>query len=390
MFNLHTSNGEAMSGKYELPRVSFDSELIGLTFELERLRGNFGVTATTPSDRLLALHSFFQLLMSVVSARIEGNRTTVYDAVRHGGDTPPTEGLKEIRKLRDAITYIDSLDPKQPITHTLIRELHDLSVSGLTREGDRTPGQYRAMDVLIAEATHVPPSHTLVHPEMSSWLEFANQEPQGHLQMIHVALAHHRFLWIHPFGNGNGRVSRLISYVMLRRHGFTSPVGLRTVNPTAVFGNDRDGYYSALAAADRLDNEGTVEWCTFFVRGLHEDLTRMTDLQDNEFVITNLIHPTIERLRLSGVITKRDADVLKIAAVKNHVRAGDLESAIPGTAAQRSRAIRDMINGNLLEPTAANARSYRLNLNGRPFGPFLIPELDRLGFLPKILRDDPA
>lgn len=379
-----------MISKYELPNVSFDSELVGLTFELERLRGNFGVTATTPPDRLIALHSFFQLLMSVVSARIEGNRTTVYDAVRHGSEEPPTEGLKEIRKLRDAIRYIDSLDPDQPITHTLIRQLHDLSISGLTREGDRTPGQYRAMDVLISKAAHVPPSHPMVHAEMSSWLDFANQEPPGHLQMIHVALAHHRFLWIHPFGNGNGRVSRLVSYVMLRRHCFTSPVGLRTVNPTAVFGNDRDGYYAALAAADRLDNDGSVEWCTFFVRGLHEDLTRMTDLQDNEFVITNLIHPTIERLRLSGMISKRDADVLKVVAVKNHVRAGDLETVLPGTAAQRSRAIREMIVADLLEPTALHARSYRLNLNASPFGPFLIPELDRLGFLPKILSDDPA
>ena len=38
--------------------------------------------------------------------------------------------------------------------------------------------------------------------------------------LIKVAIAHHRFVWIHPFGNGNGRVVRLLTYALLIKYGF--------------------------------------------------------------------------------------------------------------------------------------------------------------------------
>ncbi len=374
--------------KYEFPRVATDSELIVRAFELERLRGNFGVTATTPPDFLVSLHSLFQILMSVVSARIEGNRTTVYDAVRAIAKPDPSEGEQEIQNIRQAMAFIDGLEPGNVLNHVTVRELHRISVEGLAREGDPTPGQYRRQDVEISRAAHVPPSHPYVHSEMTGWIDFANRELPTSQHMLHVAIAHHRFLWIHPFRNGNGRVSRLLSYAMLRRHGFVSPVGLRAVNPTAVFGNDRDGYYNALAAADSLSNEGTVEWCTFFVRGIHEDLERLSQIQDFTFVKSSLLEPAIDRLVVTGSASLREGEALKEAMRKVTVRAGDLTVALPGTASQRSHAIRSLLERGLLIAERPGARTYRLNILGELFGPLLVRRLDEVGFLPRILQGD--
>jgi len=374
--------------KYTFPTVSTDSELLVRAFDLERLRGNFGVRATTPPYYLVSLHTLFQVLMSAVSARIEGNRTTVYDAVLAITKPLQSEGEREIQNIFNAMALIDSQPDGAPLTHVLVRELHRLSVDGLTREGDPTPGQYRQVDVSISRSSHLPPSHPYVHSEMTSWLDFANREVPTIQQMLHVAIAHHAFLWIHPFRNGNGRVSRLLSYAMLRKHGFVSPVGLRTVNPTAVFGNDREGYYSALSAADALTNDGSVEWCTFFVRGIHEDLERLSQLQDFQFVSDRLIIPAIDRAVRSGLASLREGEAMKITLNRTVVHAKELEPAIPGNASQRSHAIRAMIDNGLLAPERPGGRSYRLNLLGRVLGPMLVRELDALGFLPSILRDD--
>lgn len=67
--------------RIDLPEIQFDSELVRVSFELERLRGQIG-QGTTPVSIFGELHALFQLLTSIASARIEGNRTTINDAVR--------------------------------------------------------------------------------------------------------------------------------------------------------------------------------------------------------------------------------------------------------------------------------------------------------------------
>ncbi len=388
MYELGYASLERSLDKYAFPTVATDSELIVRAFALERLRGNYGVTATTPPSVLYSLHHLFQLLMSVVSARIEGNRTTVYDAVRAISKPRASEGEREIKNILDAMASIDASESDAPLTHVTVRELHRISVDGLTREGDPTPGQYRRVDVSISRSTHQPPSHPYVHAEMSEWLAFANRNVEISQQMLHVAIAHHRFLWIHPFRNGNGRVSRLLSYAMLRRHGFVSPVGLRTVNPTAVFGNDREGYYNALSAADALDNDGTVEWCTFFVRGIHEDLERLSQLQSFDFVQSKLLGPAIDLVVRSGQASVSEGEALRIAMRQTVVRAGDLAGVFPGSPSQRSHSIRSMLDRGLLVPERPNTRSYKMNILGDVLGPLVVRQLDEIGFLPAILRDD--
>lgn len=378
--------------KWEFPTVAFSSELVERAFESERLRGNFGL-GSTPQSVLFELHSLFQLLMSVVSARIEGNRTTVYDALR-GVDEQrrsfptPNESHREIQNLFEAMSFIDALDPGVPLTHVFIKELHRISVDGLIREGDPTPGHYRAVDVGISQSNHAPPSHLHLQAEMNELVDFMDRPVTTAEQMIHVAMAHHRFLWIHPFRNGNGRVSRLLSYAMLRRHGFVSPIGLRTVNPIAVFGNDRDGYYSSLALADDLTNDGTVAWCTFFVRGIHDDMDRLTKLQDFDFVLDQLFGPALDRLVQSGAATLRERNAMHIALQREVVKAGDLVNALPGTPSQRSVAIHGMVDRGLLVQDSRGPRFYRVPISAPPFGNFIVRQLDVLGLLPTILKDD--
>ena len=376
-----------------LPSISFDSPLIEYVVELERLRGDVAA-ATTSNPMVAELHQLFDLVSSLVSARIEGNRTTIYDAVvgartgkEPGSDEGATDSWREITKITDAMSFIDGLDPSAPITHHGLRELHRIAVQGLVREGDRSPGSYRSSEVAISRSDHRPPNHVYLMPELDELLEFINRSMPAHQQLVHTAIAHHRFLWIHPFANGNGRVSRLLTYWMLRKHGYISRDGLRTVNPAAVFGSDRQGYYAALAAADTLLDEGVVEWATFFLDGMKRDLSRLVKLQDESFVISEVVSPALHRMEASGWLTRGHRSVLERAAQAGHIKAGDVADILPGTPSARSVELRSLIERRLLVAITEGGRIYRLALVFNDLTSHLVRRLDLLDLVPSILKD---
>lgn len=376
--------------KIDFPAVGVDSALMTSAFKLERLRGELAV-GTTPPGVFFELHALFQFLSSVISARIEGNHTTLIDALagaeaahEHAAD----DRMREILNVTRAMDWIDEVIDDQPLTHTFLRQLHEMTVADLTREGDRTPGQYRSVDVGIAGASHVPPAGYSVQADMNQLVEFINREVPPQFQLIHVALAHHRFVWIHPFTNGNGRVSRLLSYAMLAKHGFVSPVGMRAVNPTAVFGVAREQYYEKLAGADDLSDAGSIAWSEFFLDGLLRDLERAHKLQDFAFVRDRLITPALERFVASGRVTTRECQVLAAVFQRVEARAGDLAELLPGSASVRSQALRPLIERGLLVPQAPGGRIYHLAFTRNEFTPFVVNQLDSLGFLPPLLKDE--
>jgi Fic family protein len=377
------------------PEFAFDSDLTRAIIELERARANLG-HGTTPPEFFFQLKDLFQLLTSIMSARIEGNRTSILDAVvgdsrrRISSDAGPLdEGVQEILNIQDAIDFIEERVRTSPISHLFVRELHQLVVQGLSREGDRTPGAYRLGEVRIGKSAHRPPWPADVFDDMTGLIEFIAEDVEPQMQLLQAVIAHHRFLWIHPFGNGNGRVSRLVTYAMLVKQGFTSASDYRAVNPTAVFGSDRQGYYDNLEAADSLTNAGIVAWCTYVLAGLNTDLKKLSRLSDADFVITQILIPAIERLRAAGGLTVGEARALGIAARRTVVKAGDLAEALPGSAATRSQAVRRILDRHLLKPVAKGGRTYQLVFAPNDLTVHIVNRLDAVGLLPRILHDDP-
>ena len=84
---------------------------------------------------------------------------------------------------------------------------------------------------------------------------FINRADPPKYDLIKVALAHHRFAWVHPFGNGNGRVVRLLTYAMLIKYGFRVNAVGQLLNPAAVFCADRNAYCARLGDADAGTND---------------------------------------------------------------------------------------------------------------------------------------
>ncbi|MGO4146125.1 Fic family protein [Paenarthrobacter sp. YAF11_1] len=376
----------------DFPEFPFSSPLAKAIIDLERIRADLGEGTTAP-EVFTQLRTLFQLLSSIMSARIEGNRTSIVDAVAgvqlaDRADIKRDDGVQEIVQLQEATAFVDSAVGRGTIlTHGFVRELHRISVAGLEREGDRTPGAYRLADVTISGSSHRPPSPGSVHGDMTSLLDFINADVDQNYELLKIALAHHRFVWIHPFGNGNGRVGRLMTYAAMRRQGFSDTAGYRALNPTAVFGENCALYYERLEDADSLEPESLIRWSTYVLEGQLTDLRRLAKLGDKDFVTEGLLVPAIARGLASSRFTADEALALTIIARKVDVKAADLSSAFTGSAATRSQDIRKLLDRGVIEPIAKGKRSYRLRLAPSELTPLLVRELDQLGFLPRVLRD---
>jgi len=114
------------------------------------------------------------------------------------------------------------------------------------REETVEPGELRRFQVRVGD--HVAPPHDEIEAALTRFAEAydpANREQVEALVLL--GPAHHRLLWVHPFGDGNGRVARLMTDAYLRRIG-VSGHGLWTASRGLA--RRRDDYKAALAAAD--------------------------------------------------------------------------------------------------------------------------------------------
>lgn len=264
-----------------------------------------------PSYLVKKLREQFSIEMNYNSNAIEGNTLTLRETmlVLQLGITVKGKSLKdhlEVKNQAEAIGYLyDVVDSKKdiPVSEILIKNLHKLITQNI--DGVEA-GSYRTYDVRITGSKHVPPPAFDVPHQMSDLIKWYKKNKNA-LDIITLATEFkHRFVRIHPFGDGNGRVSRLIFNIILMKEGYPIVVILK---------NDRVKYYKALQKADKGEIGGLV----FFIS---QAVERSLDLyiraiknstQENTLMLLSKIAPH----------TKYDAEYLgllvrdgKIAGVK--------------------------------------------------------------------------
>lgn len=349
----------------------FSSPLLNVLTDLEYLRRH-QMGGDTPQPVFLQLKRVFHLLESLASARIEGNRTTLFDLVEDESEAAPPpvadrqDQMREIRNIDRAMTEIEgTVQPGSQISEHLLRSLHEMTVRELQREGDPTPGAYRSGAVRIAQTEHVPPSHVGVPQYMAELVAFINRADEPKYDLMKVALAHHRFAWIHPFTNGNGRVVRLLTYAMLLKYGFQVSMAEgeagRLLNPAAVFCAGRERYYNMLGEADHGTDEGLEGWCTYVLTGVRDEMQKVQQLTSHEYLQNAILLPAISFARDRELVTRLEADMLTATVKAQIIKAAGLAKFMPNaTANQRTYQIVKLVSAGMLVPIAANARQYTI------------------------------
>jgi len=329
------------------------------------------------------------MLESIGSARIEGNRTTISEYVEKKiSETEiKEEQYSEIANVEKAMEYIeDSIDKDTVITNQFIRELHYLTVCDLEQEGDRTPGAYRTWQVGIAKSNHCPPEHYLVQEYMDDLLSFINEESSNKHELLKIAQAHHRFTWIHPFGNGNGRTVRLLTYALLIKYGFNVKEG-GLLNPSAVFFNDRDKYYEMLNVADKGDDESILAWTEYVLSGILEEIEKISKLTNYKFLSEKILLPAIKHAKGRGIVNDKEEKILLIGIAKQVFLAKDITSSGIGlTSRQVTSTIATLKENELILPLEEKGRKYSINFISSYLLRSVIIMLEKEEFIPEIDR----
>jgi Fic family protein len=288
------------------------------------------------------------------------------------------------------MAFIEENVSDYPINRAFLSEMHKKIVDGLLPppdgEGDSTPGDYRKVNLKINKSSHKPPEWLAVEDYMNELLEFVNKDDSPKYDLLKTAIAHHRFVWIHPFGNGNGRTVRLFTYAMLVKAGFNVNVG-RIINPTAVFCSNRNDYYNFLSDADKGTVEGLTSWIEYVLKGLKDEIEKIDKLSDYNFLRKEILLPSINHSLERRLITDVEAKILKRVVDQQVISASDVKEFFSGKAdAEVSRQIKKLIDRKMLIPEKEGTRKYVLRFDNSYLIRSIIKLLGDKGFLP--VRDE--
>ncbi len=257
------------------PRFTITNSITMALTGIERARGF--LEAATLSDAWIERMSQRALLLEAHhTTHIEGTQLTLDEAERvWAGETVEGASKDDVRELlnyRDAFELVaEYLASGEPITEGLIREIHKRLVTGV-RGGTAQPGSYRAIQNFVAnsatrEVIYTPPPPEQVAPMMRELVEWLRGEPEIHPVLI-SGIAQFQLVHIHPFVDGNGRTSRLLSTLCLYRAGYDFK---RLFTLSELYDRDRNAFYAALQRVRERDLDLTG-WLEYFAGGLKQQL----------------------------------------------------------------------------------------------------------------------
>jgi Fic family protein len=216
------------------------------------------------------------------SNSIEGNTMTLRETqmIIEEGFTVKGKSLREhfeVVNHKDAIEYIEQLaknDCVLTIDHLL--KTHYLVLQRIEHD---YAGRFRTSGVRIVSANFVSPNALKVDTFIRELIDWVNHSTLH--SIIKATIFHHRFVWIHPFFDGNGRTVRLLFNLLLMKEGYPPAIILR---------NDRKKYYDALNAANNEDYSKLLLLVLQAVeRGLDIYLSSLTNTYDEYKSISSLV-----------------------------------------------------------------------------------------------------
>ena len=219
------------------------------------------------------------LLETYHTTHIEGTKLTLKQAetLLAGKDVPNADpdDKQELLNYRKAFEFVAGyISDGGPITEGLVREIHKKLVEGV-RGGSAAPGEYRKLQNYVVngatrEVTYTPPQAQDVPAKMNELVGWINGATGIH-PVIMSGIAQYQLVHIHPFLDGNGRTSRLLSTLCLYKTGYDFK---RLFTISEFYDQERGDFYQAIRRVFENGMDMTC-WIEYFVTGLS---TQMQDV----------------------------------------------------------------------------------------------------------------
>ena len=311
------------------------------------------------------LAGLVRLMNCYYSNLIEGHNTRPRDIERAlAGDLDEDEERRNLQieaaahvRLQERVDRMAAEDAlPEPASRDFIRWLHAefyrdapaamLNIGSAHAEFRMAPGEWRsAPEHDVAVGRHIPPSSRSLEPFMAHFERRYRFEEMGPAtRILAMAAAHHRLNYIHPFPDGNGRVSRLMSHAMALKAGIGAH-GLWSVSRGLARGlESRHEYKTRMDLADTprrgdLDGRGNlsqsalVDFTLWFLRVCLDQVTFMTELFD----LDNLDARLARHVERSDGLKPEAARLLREALVRGRIERGEASriTGLPERTARR-------------------------------------------------------
>ena len=318
----------------KIKEQSWDSEILGYIAAIYKEAGKQEQYLKQRPEELEKLVEIAKIQSTEASNAIEGIVTTgtrIRQLVEEK-TMPKNRDEQEIAGYRDVLNIIHESFDDIPITRNYILQLHKIMYSHMNNP---LAGQTKNVQNYISAA--YPDGHTEVlftplapyeTPEALDQICAEYNRVIGNFEvepLIAIPVFIHDFLCIHPFNDGNGRMSRLLTTLLLYRNSFY--VG-KYISLEAKIAKNKDLYYHALNQSQEGWHEGTEDALPFIKYFLRIVLAAYKDFEDR-FAIVETKLPAIEMVRKAtqnkiGRFTKQDirelCPSLSISSIEGSLR----------------------------------------------------------------------
>jgi Fic family protein len=304
--------------------IHVTQELLALLSEIDEFKGAWRALGKIAPERLNALRRVATIESIGSSTRIEGSKLTDREVERLLGNL-------EIRRFstrdeQEAAGYADVMEtvfqswPDIPITENHIKQIHR-DLLRYSDKDERHRGEYKTLrnDVgaFDAEGTMIGIVFETATPfdtpqqmtDLVAWLNRARNLGRPHPLLI-VAAFIVVFLAIHPFQDGNGRLSRVLTTLLMLQAGY---VYMPYSSLESVIENSKEAYYLGLRQTQttiRTDAPDWQPWLLFFMRALQQQKRRLEVKIEREknalAALSELSVKILDYVRDQGRVTTRD------------------------------------------------------------------------------------
>jgi len=304
------------------PKFTITNRMTAAITQIERARG-FLEAARLSDDWVRDMGNKALVKEAHHTTHIEGTHLTLEQAERlwRGEAVPEAdpEDTRELLNYRSAFGFVsNSLASGDLITEGLIREIHRKLVEGV-RGGRADPGNYRRIQNYVAnsstgEVIYTPPSAVEVPILMQEMVKWLNSDLDIHPVLI-SGIAQFQLVHIHPFLDGNGRTSRLLSTLCLYKAGYDFK---RLFTISEYYDRDRLTFYKSIQNV-RSNGMDMTGWLDYFITGLETQMTEVKergeqvirrDVVVQKYELNDRQSKAVEFLLAHGKFTIQDFEAL--------------------------------------------------------------------------------
>lgn len=304
--------------------IQITPELLALLSEIDEFKGAWRALGTLAPDRLQALRRVATIESIGSSTRIEGSRLTDREVEHLLGKLEikrfETRDEQEVADYAETMETIFHAWQDIPITENHIKQLHR-DLLRYSAKDERHRGEYKTLrnDVGAFDAggkmvgvvfeTATPFDTPRLIADLVVWLRDAREVGRLHPLLI-IAVFTVAFLEIHPFQDGNGRLSRVLTTLLLLQAGYAY---VPYSSLESVIENSKEGYYLALRQTQgtiRTDSPDWQPWLMFFMRALQQQKRRLAVKVEREkntlAALPELAVKILDYVHDHGRVTTRD------------------------------------------------------------------------------------